>query len=333
MSTHDASKYKTHLTIFAAVIAIYGVFGWLDVSNYAQGGWATDNDKTVIMVLPGSPTEAAGLKVGDFLVSLDGIATTDAKAQSQRARARVGETWEFIVERDGETIAMDVTFGEPVLQRKLNAHAGFLVGFCFLGFTLRAFLQRQTASTMALAVAGTMFSLAFLGGPYFENYILRSLDNALNTLLIFLGVAAILNFLLVHLRSRSNRLVFLPGLAAGLFVVYRILATPESTTALNNFSNVFIGVIIAFYLVGSLVTVYKSYSAASASERDSQGLNLMLIGALIGILPTAISVLVGIVAPQLVLPGQQFYFLSFVALPITWSMAVLKESAANSPDG
>lgn len=326
MSTQDASKYKTHLTIFAAVIAIYGIFGWLDVSNYAQGGWATDNDKTVTMVLAGSPTEAAGLQVGDYLVSLGGISTSDAKAQSRRGRPQVGETWEFVVERDGETVSMDVTFGEPVPQRKLVAHAGFLIGFCFLGFTLRAFLQRQTASTMTLAIAGTLFSLAFLNGPYFANYTLRSLDNALSTLLVFLGVASILNFLLVHLRSGSNRLIYVPGLAAGLFIVYRILATPEATTALNTFGNVFVGAIVAFYLIASLVTVYRSFNAATAPERDSRGLSLMLIGALVGILPPVVSVLTGILAPQTVLPGQQFYFLSFVALPITWSIAVLKDS-------
>jgi hypothetical protein len=34
-------------------------------------------------------------------------------------------------------------------------------------------------------------------------------------------------------------------------------------------------------------------------------------------------------APQVLLPGQAFYFLSFIAVPITWSMAVLKTGAAS----
>ena len=321
---------KPPLLAFAAVLVIYGLLGWLDVGNVAQGGWATDPDNTVTQVLAGSPTEAAGLQVGDKIISLGGIAVTDAEGRTRRARPEVGETWEFVVERDGATVSLDVTFGEPVPERKILAHASFLVGFCFIGFTMRAYLQKQTASTQALALLGTLFSLAFLGGPYFENYMLRSVDNAINVFLIWFGVASILNFLLVHLKSGGNRLLYLPALVVGLFIAWRILATPEATSGLNNFGNVLFGVVAGFYLIGSLVTVYKSFSGASASERESQGLQLMMIGALIGLVPPIVSIVVGVIAPQAVLPGQNFYFLSMIALPITWSMAVLKGSGAEA---
>lgn len=324
----SASNSKTPMMVFAAIVAVYGLFGWLDVANYAQGGWATDPENVVTQVLSGSPAEAGGLMVGDKILSMDGIASSDAEAQARRTRPEVGETWEFVVERDGAEGAFDITFGEPVPQRKLNAHAGFVVGFCFIGFTMWAFMQRQTDSTKALAIAGVAFSFVFIGGPYFGNYMMRSVDNVVNVLLIWLGVASILNFLLVHLRSGGNRLFYLPALAAALFIGWRILATPESTDALNNFGNVFVGSIAAFYLIFSLVTVYRAYSGADASAREANGLNLMLIGALIGFVPPIVGIVTGIVAPQVVLPGQNFYFLAFVAIPITWSMAVLKDGAA-----
>lgn len=321
---------KTPLLVIAAVLVIYGIFGWLDVGNYAQGGWATDPDNTVTQVLSGSPTEAAGLKVGDKIISMGGIAMTDAEALTRRARPEVGETWEFVVERDGATVSLDVTFGEPVPQRKFLAHASFLVGFCFIGFTMRAYMQGPSASTQALALAGTLFSLAFLGGPYFENYMLRSINNAVTVVIVWIGVASILNFLLVHLRSGGNRLLYLPGLAVGLFIAWRILATPEATSGLNNFGNILFGVVAAFYLIGSLVTVYRSFSGASASERESSGLQLMMIGALVGLVPPIVTIVVGVVAPQVVLPGQNFYFLAMIAIPITWSMAVQKGSGAEA---
>ena len=329
MSTVDASKYKIQLTIFGAIVAIWGIFGWLDVSNYAQGGWGTDRNNVVNQVLAGSPAEAGGLMIGDEILSLGGIALTDANALSRRNRPEIGDTWEFVVVRDGDEMSLDVTFGEPVAQRKFLAHAGFLIGFCFLGFTMRAYLQKQTQSTAALALAGVLFSFAFLTGPYLESYTMRNIANAIETILVFLGVASILTFLMVHLRSGANKLLYLPGLAAGLFIAWRILATPEATSGLNTFASFFIGAIVLFYLGGSLLAVYKSYSSATASERDSQGLNLMLIGALVGMLPPLISVLLGVVAPQVVLPGQAFYFLSFVLLPITWSVAVLKTGATS----
>jgi hypothetical protein len=323
-------KNKTPLLVFAAVLVIYGLLGWLDVGNVAQGGWATAPDETVTQVLPGSPTEAAGLQVGDKIISMGGIAMTDAEARRQRARPKVGETWEFIVERDGQTVSLDVTFGEPVPERKFLAHAGFVVGFCFIGFTVWAYMQKQTASAHALALAGTLFSLVFLGGPYFDNYMIRSIDGAITVLLVWLGVASILNFLLVHLKSGGNRLLYLPALVVGLFIAWRILFTPEATSGLNNFGNILTGVVAAFYLIASLVTVYRGFSGATASERESSGLKLILIGALIGLLPPIVAIVVGVVAPQAVLPGQNFYFLTMIAIPITWSMAVLKGPAAEA---
>ncbi len=322
----NPSDSKTPILVFAAIVAIYAILGWLDVKNYAQGGWATAPDNTVTQVLPGSPAESGGLQVGDKLVSLGGIDVSDAAAQSQRGRPEVGEAWEFVVERDGATVSFDITFGEMVPERKFLAHAAFLVGFCFIIFTVRAFMQKQTASTQALAFAGILFSFAFITGPYFGSPMLRSIDNAVGVLLVWLGVASILNFLLVHLRDGGNRLLYLPGLAVGLFIAWRLLATPEATDGLNNFTNVFVGIVAVFYLVSALVTVYRSFSGATGSEREASGLNLMLIGALVGLLPPMIGIASGVIAPQLVLPGQNFYFLAFIAIPITWSMAVLKKS-------
>jgi hypothetical protein len=335
MSDTAAVKYKMHLTVFGVLLAIWGAFGWMDVQNYAQGGWNTDGNNTVTQVLPGSPAEAGGLQAGDFIQSLGGISTTDAKAMSRRGRPKIGETWEFVVERDGAVTSLDVTFGEPVAQRKLIAHAGFVAGFCFLGFALFAYMKKQTEATMALALTGTFFSLFFLNGPYFEGYMMRSVFNALTWIIVFMGVASMWYFLLVYPtrsayldKPNARRMLYAPGLVAGLFVAYRILATPEATAGLNTFANIFVGGIASAYFIGSLITVYKSFSGASAADRDSQGLNLLLVGTLVGILPFAAGLVVNVFAPQVVLPGQNFYFLAFILIPITWSMAVLKGASA-----
>ena len=291
-------------------------------------------------VLPGSPAEASGLQGGDYIQSLGGISTTDAEAMSRRGRPKIGETWEFVVEREGETTSVNVIFGELVPERKLLSHASFVVGFCFLIFTLRAYMQKQTEATMALAITGTFLCLGFLNGPYFENFTARSLNTGLSTIIIFLGIASLLHFLLIFPkrsayldRANAKRMLFAPGLAAGLFIAYRIIATPDATSALNTFTSVFVGGVIAFYLLSCLITVYKRFSGSSAAERDSQGLNLMLIGTLAGLVLPLVAVVLGIIAPQVVLPGQNFYFLTFGLIPITWSMAVSKGGdSATAPE-
>ena len=70
-----------------------------------------------------------------------------------------------------------------------------------------------------IPLAGILFSFVFIGGPYFGSPALRSIDTAITILLIWLGVASILNFLLVHLRSGGNRLFYIPAIVL-LVAVY-----------------------------------------------------------------------------------------------------------------
>ena len=51
---------------------------------------------------------------------------------------------------------------------------------------------------------------------------------------------------------------------------------------------------------------------------------ILLIGTLAGLILPLVTIVLSIIAPQVVLPGQNFYFLTFILIPITWSMAVLK---------
>ena len=88
----NASSTKLPLLIIAALITIYGILGWLDVKNYAQGGWNTTPTNVVTEVLAGSPAEQGGLQAGDKILSLGGIATTDSKALLERPRPKIGRS-------------------------------------------------------------------------------------------------------------------------------------------------------------------------------------------------------------------------------------------------
>jgi len=57
-------------------------------------------------------------------------------------------------------------------------------------------------------------------------------------------------------------------------------------------------------------------------------LTYVLAGVLAGFLPILFTVLIGIVAPTVVIPGGNFFFLTIVLIPISLALAVLKSQKA-----
>jgi hypothetical protein len=70
---------------------------------------------------------------------------------------------------------------------------------------------------------------------------------------------------------------------------------------------------------------------ASAEERSTTGLNLMLLGMVIGIGPLAISILYHAIFPHAGdLPGERFWNLTGIAIPIGLALALMKLEGATA---
>lgn len=327
----SASQYKTGLLVFAVVVILWAIMGAMDINKATQVGYNTDGNNTITQVYDGGPAKAAGLQVGDFLVSIDGISTADAAAFSKLPRPALGQVRTFLVDRGGQEVSMDITSG-PLLQRTKNiGYAATLISLCYIGFTLMAYLASQNRATLVLAFMGCALGLAFAGGPYIESAGARSIVITVQSIIVVTGVGALLHFLLVFPNPRefinkdnATKILYSPALAWSLMVAYRQLLTPEATSALNNFTNILAGLVFGGYLVGSIVVMLQNHSRASAEVRDARGLNTMMIGTLVGMLPVTITTVIGIFSPQTVLPGQDYYFLTLILIPVTWSMAAKK---------
>lgn len=73
----------------------------------------SDDGLRVTSVLPGSGAESAGIQEGDLLQSLNGASLTDAAAVREvLAALEPGDTVSVGIERDGDSIEIDVTVGE-----------------------------------------------------------------------------------------------------------------------------------------------------------------------------------------------------------------------------
>ena len=128
------------------------------------------------------------------------------------------------------------------------------------------------------------------------------------------------------LNGGNSRWTYAP--AAVIVVIIWILnfAQPDSTSTLNVTLRTLFGVIIIFYFGLALITLIRKYLNTNAEVRKSTGLNHMLLGAVLGLLPFLIFFTVNQLSPTTILPGDDYMFLTFAFIPIFFSMALLQKS-------
>jgi hypothetical protein len=331
MNNSELSRYKNPLLVVSVALLIWGTLGVLDVRNQTYTGYVTDGNNTITGVAEGSPADAAGLQVGDYIGSIGGIAVEDSRANALRGRAAVDEVRTFEVDRDGETISLEVSYAALPLNNALVTYGAIFVGFLFLVFGVWAFLTVPTKRTMLLSVLGIAFSVGFTAGPYFASATVRTAVGVVILLLIIVGFAFLTHFLLVFpktklmlQRHRMTWAVYGPAVVVGLLTVWFLVVQPAATSALNVFFRAVFGLLVVAYFGTSLIALIHSYVKSPPQNRAASGLNLLLIGAVVGLGPSLLISIVGLIAPQVVVPGAQFIPLGIGLLPVTFALAAVR---------
>jgi regulator of sigma E protease len=186
LSARDSFQSKNRgvqAAVLAAGVFFNFLFAWLLISFGLMAGLPApagalpiENPETAItFVLPGSPAEAAGLKAGDAILSIDGLKVTPEEA-SRAIRAASGEL-DFEIARGGNTSHILVApqaglvSGEPGVGVSMEvvgtATLGFFDAFA-TGMKISWNLLRETAQALlgflSQAVTGRA-DLSSVAGP------------------------------------------------------------------------------------------------------------------------------------------------------------------------
>jgi membrane-associated protease RseP (regulator of RpoE activity) len=337
------AKYRTSFLVVGALFAIWGVFGLIDLGNVPYAGFLTDGNYTVTRIDAGSPAEAAGLQVGDYITAVNGISAEDTRALTRMGRGEIGETRTLEVEERAETTLaageegattreVAVTLAPQPGRDVALGWAAFIIGMCFIGFGLLTYVK---APAMLLAITGLCLGIAFLGGPYIGSAALRTIVGAMVTVLVVLGFATLLHCVLefpkvkaILQKEHMIKVLYAPAVLMALLFLWLNIFQPRGTSTLNVVVNTLAGIFVVAYFGLALAALIHSYVKATPQERSQYGLNVMLAGVAIGLVPVTVASLITIFAPQVVLPGVDFYFLTMVLIPITMAMAIMKTAPA-----
>lgn len=124
LAGHGGKCTKSAAECAAHMKEAYQTKGWMGI----EADKSDDGALKVIAVVPGGPAERAGIKVGDVLVSVNGIAFSDeAKVKEmKKASLGIGSTAAYGVKRNGEAMTINVTLEripDAQLAQMIEKHA------------------------------------------------------------------------------------------------------------------------------------------------------------------------------------------------------------------
>lgn len=327
------AKYGVIINVIAILFIIWGILGMMDAKNYTYDGYSTNDDWTVNKVEIGSPSEAAGLQVGDILKSTGGIAVTDSKVLSARDRASIGETRVFVVDRNGEEVTLQLTYTGLPEEEKTNNTIGFIIGLLFLIVGVYTNYKHKSKLSTAFAIFSICFGFLFLRGPYLGTGAFSTFIGIISTAVVLFSFTALVIYMLIYppessfLSSKNKKLVYVPMLIILTIIIILEITQIDRSASLNMGMRLLFGSFIISYFLIAVITQIRKYINSDANERSSRGLTLMLVGTIIGIVPILVYFTASTVSPGLELPGNDYVFYTFAAIPVFFMLALNKLNA------
>ncbi len=323
MSSRRTAKRSWVVASIMLLGLVWWVFGVTGTLRLGMVGVEVEDDR-ITRILPGTPAERAGLRVGDRVAAIEGDEGT----------VGVGRTLIYSIERDGELEQVALQAASWRGPQRNVMLATIVMGLLHL-------LCGVTAWFGAPGKAGNLFALFCATTAVHWSGFRPTTSDAIEwafftVLLLGTGFAAsfLLHFTLVYPRPwspearRVTRVVLYgpPALAVLVAVVSVALHGGPMSNGLQGVF--FLLTNVPGYLFSSLalIVVIVRIRRTDPIERRDSGLNVMLAGMLAAYVPYLLVMLLEVVAPSVPIPGgvgAYPYTLFFVLTPVAFLYALL----------
>ncbi len=336
--TKNYGRYKMIFSILAVAVFIWGVIGALDITNIPSAGYINSPENVVTFVREGGPTGQVGLNVGDTITRINGIPVENYTALAIVNRPAIGNEGSLSVKRgDGEQTFSFRYESQPTTDLIAGYGAFTLAGLAFLILGLMAYLKRPTKLSTQFFALSLLFALSLFNPPYFASSVSRRVRDAILVILFAVLLAVILDYCLNYPRAKKiiterpwlKEAIYMIAISWGVMIATITLSIPPMTVRRQMMLFLSGALIVGGYVLLAIISIIHTYLKASADERRAAGLNLMLAGLVIGFGPVILAMIIRIFNPNMAsLPGERFYTVTFIAIPIGMAMALMKLESA-----
>lgn len=332
--TINYARFKRLFSALAVIVFIWGVIGSLDITNIPSNGLFLSPDNVAIRILEGSPVAQAGLKVGDTVTQIDAIRIEDLSTFANRPRPAINSAGSVTVKRGDSEETLTYTYGQiPMIDMIASFGAVTLTALAFLILGLMVYLKNPTRLSTGFCLLSLLFAAVLFNNPYLSSGLLRRMVGALSLFLTAILFAALLDYCLHFPRTKNiisahpwlRQAIYLGLGAFGIMVATIQITTPPMTAKRSMILSLAFSLFYGGAMLLSVISIIHSYLKASSEERSATGLNLILLGVVIGLGPLLVTIVLRTINPHMgELPGERFYFISLLAIPLGLAMALMR---------
>jgi hypothetical protein len=325
----DYVKFRYLFGPMVGVALVLALIGILDISSTPYAGYEVSPDYKIIRVDPNSPAARAGLKQGDLIVALGQVRTNNLYDLSKQPRAEIGDNIRVNVLR-GEASYDFLVKPEPLPGKEVFlTWAGNLMAFVMLALGLAVYWRLPSKVSSLFFLGNFCVAMAFMTPPYLESFYLRSFVAMSIIVFVTMGLAFFLHLAVVFPRPKRlitegafwELIIYVPAPLIAINYLGLRLLQPRADLLVNRVLHDAFGLLVFASLVLALAAIAHSFETAIGSEL-SKAMTWVFAGSLIGILLPTVAFLLHTFEPEFVLPGQAYYFLLAILVPLSFGAAI-----------
>jgi hypothetical protein len=239
---------------------------------------------------------------------------------------RPGESIEMVVDRDGAQVAGRIVYRAtpPGVVRTQRTLA--LLAFSFLWLGIWLLFTTRSAHAQRLTMVGLVVAFA-VPGPYLGR--LNGVQDHVQVAAEILWLILLFHFFLLFpkpkrlARSPLVGLLYLPWVVLVGCLAVELFTHPRHYHSFGGF----IGTLFLAYVVAAVLALAHTAMTTPRAEASASGVRLILGGWLLALVPNLVAMIGWSVPPGFDTPGQKYFPLLLLAIPVSMALGVRREAA------
>ena len=335
MRVKDYGRFNRLFAVMAAVALVLASIGMVKLVSTPYTGFSTTADFRAIDVDPLGPAAKAGMKAGDVIAGINGIPIENLREVMRQRRLAIGDALGVSVLRERVRYELQVLQTALPFKSAFLAWAGNLVALGMLALGLVLYWLRPNKASSLFFLANLSFSLALATPPYFHSLAMRTIISVNAVFFLTMGLAFLLHLSIIFPQPKPliretnavEYLIYLPApLMAISYLALRVFQ-PKADLLVNVVLHDIFALLVLACVGMALAAVLHSFWK-SGEQRKTFGMQVMILGVLIGSILPASKLFVETFLPDMSLPGRAFFPLASILISIGFGLALWNAAGA-----